>query len=89
MHTTVTTRIIAPQHPISSQVLQAGQREVLLRRGVLDFESSKDQHSRYFIRAVWIGTAVDYDCGHDNDPAVSDRSYQLTQPVPNLAKAVR
>ena len=32
---------------------------------------------------------MDYDCGHDNDPAVSDRSYQLTQPVPNLAKAVR
>ena len=62
---------------------------MLLRRGVLDFESSTDQHSRYFIRAVWIGAAVDYDCGHDNDPAVSDRSYQLTQPVPNLAKAVR
>ena len=62
---------------------------MLLRRGVLDFESSKGQHSRYFIKAVWIVTAVDYDCGHDNGPAASDRWYQLTQPVPNLAKAMR
>ena len=60
-----------------------------LRRGALYFEGRRAQHSRYFTRAVWIGTTVDYDCGHDNDPAVSDRSYQLTQPMPNLAKAVR